>query len=176
MELENLNSYLSNPSNENLFTQFFHGCIDEICGYPGPNYQQFVNIGWSNDEYKYFHKYIIKLFKNPLVLYCDTTKMPQEFLELPENIKTKIISCVNVRLDTLTSALITEVSQREKSTVTDFDWRVKMIMGSSHVASLKLPVVQLDLLVKEKNIKDIINVEMDRDQLDCFIKTLEAVL
>ncbi|XP_044593219.1 COMM domain-containing protein 8-like [Cotesia glomerata] len=174
MELKHLNSFLTDPVNENDFTQFFHGCINEICGYPGPSYQQFVNIGWSCDEYKFFYNYTIKLFRNPAVLYCDMTKMPPEFGDLPENIKRKIIICLTVRLEKLTNALVSEALQRERSTMVDFDWRIKMIMGSSHVASLKQPIVQLDLFVKDKGAKEIVNVEMDRDQLDSFIKTLEA--
>ncbi|KAG8035228.1 hypothetical protein G9C98_001718 [Cotesia typhae] len=86
----------------------------------------------------------------------------------------KIIICLTVRLEKLTNVLVSEALQRERSTMIDFDWRIKMIMGSSHVASLKQPIVQLDLFVKDKGAKEIVNVEMDRDQLDSFIKTLET--
>uniref|UniRef100_A0A6V7J997 COMM domain-containing protein n=1 Tax=Bracon brevicornis TaxID=1563983 RepID=A0A6V7J997_9HYME len=48
-----------------------------------------------------------------------------------------------------------------------------MIMGSSKVSSLKEPVVQLDLRVKEKELERILDIEMNRDELDSFIRILE---
>lgn len=52
--------------------------------------------------------------------------MPQEYHELPEPIQQHILSCLIVRREQLTDALLNEYSKEKQDTVTDFDWRLKV--------------------------------------------------
>lgn len=101
--------------------------------------------------------------------------MPQEFFQVPESLQAKILSCLRIRQESLAKALTTELSQNNTPTIVDFDWRLKMIMGSSKVASLREPLLQLDLRVVEKKKESIIGLEMNKEELDIFIKALETV-
>ncbi|XP_015112024.1 COMM domain-containing protein 8 [Diachasma alloeum] len=174
MDGENLNSCLTREENNNLLTQFLHSCVSEVCGSSGPEYSHFSKMGWTEDEYSYTHKILLTLFNKPAVLHLDDAKMPQQFFHMPENVQTIILSCLKIRRDQLAKALAFNHSQKQTATMMDFDWRLKMVMGSSKVSSLKEPLLQLDLRVKEKGEEEILGIEMNREELDSFIKTLEA--
>ncbi|XP_011314666.1 COMM domain-containing protein 8-like [Fopius arisanus] len=174
MDGQHLNLCLAKEDNKTLLTQFIHSCISEICCSSGPTYSQFFNIGWTEDEYNYIHKILLVLFNNPAVLHLDDTKMPAEFFHVPENVQVIILDCLKIRRDQLLKALAFNHSQKQTATMIDFDWRLKLVMGSSKMSSLKEPLLQLDLRVKEKDQEEILDIEMNREELDGFIKTLEA--
>lgn len=49
-------------------------------------------------------------------------------------------------------------------------------MGTSKIASLREPLLQLDFIVEEKGTRRIINVEMNKEELDTLITTMETVI
>lgn len=52
--------------------------------------------------------------------------MPQEYQELPEQVQQIILTCLKVRREQLTNALLREHYKRKLPTVTDYDWRLKV--------------------------------------------------
>lgn len=61
--------------------------------------------------------------------------------------------------------------------VTDFDWKLKWVIGSSSLSSLREPILQMDLHTKqikdETVIKDTVNFEMNIVELNTFINAIE---
>ncbi|KAK9307858.1 hypothetical protein QLX08_001929 [Tetragonisca angustula] len=160
-----------------VLKELLHACVDEICGRPGPTYHKFVNsMDWSKEEYEETYKLISTLLRHPASLYLTEEKMPQEYHELPEQIQQNILSCLKVRREQLTDALLMECSKEKHETVIDFDWRLKLIMGSSKLASLREPLLQLDLILEHKNSKRILDFELNKDELDTFINTMEGIV
>lgn len=49
-------------------------------------------------------------------------------------------------------------------------------MGSSKLASLREPLLQLDLMIESKNSKRILDMELNKDELDTFINTMESIV
>jgi hypothetical protein len=49
-------------------------------------------------------------------------------------------------------------------------------MGSSKMASIKEPLLQLDLFLQNKQKEEMIEIELDKDELDSFINTIESIL
>lgn len=49
-------------------------------------------------------------------------------------------------------------------------------MGSSKLASLKEPLLQLDLIVENKESKRILGLELNKDELDMFINAMESIV
>lgn len=47
-------------------------------------------------------------------------------------------------------------------------------MGSSKIASLRESLLQLDLIVEDTESRCIINLELNKDELDTIINALEA--
>lgn len=48
-------------------------------------------------------------------------------------------------------------------------------MGSSKMASLRESLLQLDLIVENKESRRIINLELNKDELDTMINSLEKL-
>ncbi|KOC69028.1 COMM domain-containing protein 8 [Habropoda laboriosa] len=161
-----------------VLKELLHACVDEICGKPGPTYHKFVNsMDWSREEYEGSYKLISMLLRNPASLYLTEEKMPQEYHELPEHIQQNILTCLKVRREQLTDALLIEYSKEMNETVTDFDWRLKLVMGSSKLASIREPLLQLDLTVENKVSKRrILGLELNKDELDMLINAMESIV
>lgn len=49
-------------------------------------------------------------------------------------------------------------------------------MGSSKLASLREPLLQLDLILESKDSKHILDLELSKDELDTFINTMENIV
>lgn len=47
-------------------------------------------------------------------------------------------------------------------------------MGSSKMASVKEPLLQIDLIFEEKEKEQILGLELNKEELDLLITTLEA--
>lgn len=52
--------------------------------------------------------------------------MPQEYHELPEQVQQNILTCLKVRREHLTNALLRKHYKRKLPTVIDLDWRLKV--------------------------------------------------
>jgi len=170
--------YISLFSEEksDVLKELLHACVDEICGRPGPSYRKFVNsMDWTRAEYEGVYKLILSLLRNPATIYMVEEKMPQEYHELPEQVQQIILTCLKVRREQLTNALLREHYKRKLPTVIDHDWRLKLVMGSSKMASLRESLLQLDLIVEVKESRRIINLELNKDELDTMINSLEKL-
>lgn len=49
-------------------------------------------------------------------------------------------------------------------------------MGSSRMASIREPLLQLDFILKEKQSDEILELELNKDELDLVINTIETVI
>ncbi|XP_003424158.1 COMM domain-containing protein 8-like [Nasonia vitripennis] len=156
--------------------KFLHRCIDEICNSTGPNFQHFKNVQWTKEEFNNVHKHISTFLHNPSCLYVDEEKMPLEYHEFPEHVQQAILTCLRVRKNQLTNALLYEYSSRHILTMLEFDWRLKYVMGSSKMASIREPLLQLDLILKEKQANQILELELNKDELDLVINAIETVI
>ncbi|XP_020281519.1 COMM domain-containing protein 8-like [Pseudomyrmex gracilis] len=171
--------YISLFSEEksDVLKELLHACVDEICGRPGPSYHKFINsMDWSKAEYEGVYKLISALLRNPASLYMVEEKMPQEYHELPEQVQQNILTCLRVRREQLTNALLREHYKRKLPTVVDFDWRLKLVMGSSKMASLRESLLQLDLTTEDAESRRVTNLELNKDELDTVINALEAAV
>ncbi|XP_014468048.1 PREDICTED: COMM domain-containing protein 8-like [Dinoponera quadriceps] len=176
--MENTQSlYISlfNEEKSDVLKELLHACVDEICGRPGPSYRKFINsMDWSRAEYEGVYKLISTLLRNPASLHMVDEKMPQEYHELPEQVQHNVLTCLKVRREHLTNALLREHYKRKLPTLTDFDWRLKLVMGSSKMSSLRESLLQLDLIVEDVESRRIINLELSKDELETVINALEA--
>lgn len=162
---------------ENVMKEFVHTCIDEICGRAGGKYKKFgEGLDWFKREHEDAYKLLSGVLRNPACLYLSEEKMPPEFHELPEAVQQQLLACLKIRREELTKALLKEESKNIRETVVDFDWRLKMVMGSSKLASLREPLVQLDLVVEKKEKREVLDFELNKEELGKMINALESVL
>lgn len=54
-------------------------------------------------------------------------------------------------------------------------WFPQLVMGSSRMASLRESLLQLDLMVEDVESRRTINLELNKDELETMINTLDAI-
>ncbi|XP_012283761.1 COMM domain-containing protein 8-like [Orussus abietinus] len=156
--------------------QFLHACIDEICDYSRVAYEDFsTTINWSREEYDTAYALISTLLQNPVLLYLSEEKASLEYLELPEEVRSCVVNCLKLRQEQLTNVLIRKASKKILPTLTDFDWRLRLLMGSSKLATLREPVLQLDLIVEDRKERNIVGMELNKEELETVINALESI-
>lgn len=64
--------------------------------------------------------------------------MPQEYHELPEQVQQNILTCLKVRREHLTNALLREHYKKKLPTIVDFDWRLKVFNMNNHFTFILL--------------------------------------
>ncbi|XP_058790979.1 COMM domain-containing protein 8-like [Phymastichus coffea] len=175
MDTDQTISGLFNKNEPEKLNKFLHECIDQICGCKGPLYQKYCNSSWTKEEFNDFYIQILKLLHNPNSLYCDIEKMSLEFHELPKHIQDAMMTCLKVRKSELTDALLYHYSSKHKPTLLNYDWSLKYVMGSSTMVSIREPLLQLNLICKDKKEENIIKLELDESELNMLIETLETV-
>lgn len=72
------------------------------------------------------------------------------------------------------------LAKKEDPACTGFDWKVKWIIGSSAMSSIREPVAQVDLqtlkINQKEHVKDTVKVEMNKGELDNFISQLQKAV
>lgn len=120
-------------------------------------------------------KYIKKFYRTAII---DKDFKPDPALsdEVNEALKT----CYVVRKGDIYQALAKEyILDKGHNIVENFDWKVKWILGSSDLATIKEPVIQVDLncIKKESdNVKrNVVNFEANSEKLDELIDALTQI-
>lgn len=86
--------------------------------------------------------------------------------------------CYEIRKSEIQRAVTTEcLAKSDSPVVTDFDWKLKWVVGSSSLSSLREPILQMDFHTKQIKDgflkKDIINFEMNIVELNTFINAIQ---
>lgn len=105
--------------------------------------------------------------------------MESKIQDLNPDSRQCIIDCYEIRKEEILQAIIREkLSKYGKPLVENIDWKLKWIMGSSKLASLREPLLQVDLHCfkkQDESARKTINFEMNLEQVDKLIAGLEKV-
>lgn len=149
-------------------------CVDELIGREIPSFNNISSdIQWTIDESDKARNLIRNLYKSNLL---NNTEFQTNLIDLPDNINEAIKNCYDVRKDEILQAVAKDnFRQAQLPLVENFDWKLKWINGSSKLASLSEPVLQVDLhCMGIDKPKTTVNFEMNLEQLDQFILELES--
>lgn len=154
-----------------VFLQFLDYCVDELVGrentWNDPNTKSEAIIETKNYVKRFYRTSVIEKDCKPDAALSD---------EVKEALKV----CYDIRRDDIFQALAKEcVLNKGHNLVENFDWKVKWILGSSDLATIKEPIVQVDLycINKEKDTlkRNIVNFEANSEKLDELICALTQV-
>ncbi|KAL7296704.1 hypothetical protein TKK_0010118 [Trichogramma kaykai] len=174
-EIENCILFAENNQVELL--KFVHSCMDEVCNLAGPTYKQFKQIGWSKEEFKKVHTFFITLFYNPACLFIDDEKkMPFQYQLISKHVKVVLLKSLRLHRNQITDSLLQKYSSKHFSTLDNYDWRLKYIMGSSKMISVKEPLLQLDLSFHENRNHKVLELELNKTELNLLINTIETAV
>lgn len=94
--------------------------------------------------------------------------------ELNANYQEAIIKCLKARKEEIRNALVETVNAISSAQLQDFDWQLKLALSSDKISMLQMPLLNLDLDVRENGEIKPISIEMNKEELQNLINALEA--
>lgn len=98
----------------------------------------------------------------------------QQLNELSSSYQEAITKCLKGRKEEIRYALVESISAISSAQLQDFDWQLKLALSSDKISMLQMPLLNLDLDVKENGEIKPVSVEMNKEELQNLINALEA--
>ncbi|NXS56390.1 COMD8 protein, partial [Brachypteracias leptosomus] len=153
--------------------EFLHKVVDGICGRTYPRYQDYGSI-WSLSEWMEVLEETVMYFKTAVGKNKSDEETAQQISELNSNYQEAITKCLKGRKEEIRNALVERVNAISFAQLLDFDWQLKLALSSDKISMLQLPLVNLDLDVRENGEVKPISIEMNKEELQNLINALEA--
>lgn len=133
------------------------------------------HVEWSETDYEKAHSLIQNFYRD-----CVAKTKTSGIEGAPPNVQNVIKDCYEARQGEIFQAVAkdTLLCSGAKNLVENIDWKLKWIMGSSKLSTLREPVLQMNLSCIEKseanvNVRNVVNFEMNPEQVDKLIDNLE---
>ncbi|XP_036619409.1 COMM domain-containing protein 8 [Trichosurus vulpecula] len=156
-----------------LGPKLLHKVIDGICGRAYPQFKDYDNI-WNSTEWINVLEDVSKFFKTVIGKNKDFEKVIEQLNHLSSDHQKTIMKCLKSRKDEIRKALLGEIIAISSAQLQDFDWQLKLALSSDKIATLQVPLLNLDLDVKENGDVKQYSVEMNKEELQNLINSLEA--
>uniref|UniRef100_H0VSK8 COMM domain containing 8 n=1 Tax=Cavia porcellus TaxID=10141 RepID=H0VSK8_CAVPO len=152
--------------------QLLHKIIDGICGRSYPLYQDYDSV-WDSTEWVHVLEDVTKFFKVVGKNVSDE-EILQQLNQLSSSHQEPIMKCLRSRKDEIKQVLLREIVNISSAQLQDFDWQLKLALSSDKIATLQMPLLTLHLDVKENGEVKPYSVEMNKEELQNLINSLEA--
>ncbi|XP_074848816.1 COMM domain-containing protein 8 [Carettochelys insculpta] len=153
--------------------KFLHQVVDGICGRAYSRYQDYSNI-WNLTEWMEILEEITAYFKTTVGKNLSDEEAVQQLNDLGSSYQKAITKCLRGRKEEIRHALVENVSAISSAQLQDFDWQLKLALSSDKISMLQMPLLNLDLDVRENGEIKPVSVEMNKEELQNLINALEA--
>ncbi|XP_032883994.1 COMM domain-containing protein 8 isoform X2 [Amblyraja radiata] len=153
--------------------RFIHRIIDGICGHALPRFRDYGNV-WSLVEWMEVLEEATAFIKHACSKHLSDEEVQQQLDGLSAAHQEAIFNCLKARKEELRWALIENTNSVTSAQLQDFDWQLKLPLSSDKIAFLQTPLLNLDLNVKENGVLKPVTIEMDKEELQTLIHSLEA--
>ncbi|XP_029444189.1 COMM domain-containing protein 8 [Rhinatrema bivittatum] len=153
--------------------QFLHKVIDGICGRAHPRFQDYGSI-WNLSEWLEVLEESTGVFKTMVGQNVSEEEVFKQLDGLNSSHQQAIMKCLKGRKDEIKQALVEKTSAMSSAHLQDFDWQLKLALSSDKISVLQMPLVNLDLDVRENDKIKPISIEMNKEELQNLINSLES--
>ncbi|XP_030766937.1 uncharacterized protein LOC115890754 [Sitophilus oryzae] len=170
--------FLSKLENIQHLPEFVHHCINTITNNSKVSTIESGggSIEWREDEAQRVRSFIQNLYREGIL--NGKLSLPRS---LPDGARAVIENIFELRRKDISNAVIKEnLAKNGEQVVENYDWKLKWIMGSSELASIREPVCQVDFHCltkddKEAIVRKTINFEMNLEKIDNLISVLKSM-
>ncbi|NXV72383.1 COMD8 protein, partial [Atlantisia rogersi] len=153
--------------------EFLHKIVDGICGRAYPRYQDYGSI-WSLSEWMEILEETMTYLKAVVGKTISDEEAAQQINELNSNYQEAITKCIKGRKEEIRNALVEKVNAISSAQLLDFDWQLKLALSSDKISMLQMPLLNLNLDVRENGEVKPISIEMNKEELQNLMNALEA--
>ncbi|XP_053922298.1 COMM domain-containing protein 8 isoform X1 [Cuculus canorus] len=153
--------------------EFLHKIVDGICGRAYPRYQDYSSI-WNLSEWMEVLEETRTYFKTVVGKNISDEEAAQQINELNSNCQEAITECLKGRKEEIRNALVERINAISSAQLQDFDWQLKLALSSDKISMLQMPLLKLDLDVRENGEIKPVSIEMNKEEVQNLINTLEA--
>ncbi|KAM4808947.1 COMM domain-containing protein 8 [Rhinophrynus dorsalis] len=153
--------------------QFFHKVIDGVCGRAQPRFQDYGNV-WSLREWLAVLEDSSKFFKTSVGRDEASEEVVNQLSGLSAEHQEAILKCLRSRKPEIEEALVENMCAMSSAYLQDFDWQLKLALSSDKLSTLQMPLVNLDLDISENGSVTPVSIEMNKEELQNLINSLEA--
>ncbi|XP_039607325.1 COMM domain-containing protein 8 [Polypterus senegalus] len=153
--------------------QFLHRVTDGICGRSFPRFQDYSTI-FTIAEFLELVNVITAFLKTAVGKKMNDEELQQSLSGLDSSHQQAIFHCLQSRREEIRHSLIEKTNAISTSQLQDFDWQLKLALSSDKISALQAPLVNLDLDIKENGAITPLSIEMNKDELQNLISSLEA--
>ncbi|XP_030048496.1 COMM domain-containing protein 8 isoform X2 [Microcaecilia unicolor] len=153
--------------------QFLHKIIDGICGRTQPRYQDYGSL-WNMTEWLEVLEELAVLFKTMVGQNMSEDETLKQLDGLNLSHQQAILKCLKGRKEEIRHSLVEKSSAMSSAHLQDFDWQLKLALSSDKISMLQMPLVNLDLDVRENDKIKSVSIEMNKEELQNLINSLES--
>ncbi|XP_072262360.1 COMM domain-containing protein 8 [Pyxicephalus adspersus] len=153
--------------------QFLHNVIDGICGQAYPRFQDYGGV-WNLKEWLQVLQDTEAFIRAVVGKDEPQEQLDNQLNELTAEYQGVILKCMKGRKPEIKDALLQKVCAMSSAYLQDFDWQLKLAMSSDKLSTLQLPLVNLDLDIVKNGTMTPISIEMNKEELQSLINSLEA--
>ncbi|XP_006004704.1 COMM domain-containing protein 8 [Latimeria chalumnae] len=153
--------------------KFLHKVIDGVCGRASPRFQDYGSI-WSLAEWLDVVEACAVFFRFAVGQQLSDTEVLQKMSALSPDHHEAMMKCLKGRKEEIRQALVEKTNEVSSAQLQDFDWQLKLALSSDKISSLQAPLLNLDLDVQENGKLKPVSIEMNKEELQNLINSLEA--
>ncbi|KAG8013436.1 COMM domain-containing protein 8 [Nibea albiflora] len=141
-----------------------HRVVDGLCGRDPPCRADYSST-WSLEEWLELLDSLTAFFS--LAVLAGLSGVGSGHAEA-------VLSVIRARREEIRRALLDRTNSISSATLQDFDWQLKLALSSDKISSLHTPLLSLSLDVRENMALRSVTMEMNREELNTLISSLEA--
>uniref|UniRef100_A0A674BHM4 COMM domain containing 8 n=1 Tax=Salmo trutta TaxID=8032 RepID=A0A674BHM4_SALTR len=154
-------------------SKLLHRVVDGVCGRESPRMADYGDM-WTLVEWMELLDSLSSLFRLAVGKNTPDEEVLASLADVGGGYGEAVLTVLRARREEIRQALVERTNNVSSSTLQDFDWHIKLALSSDKISSLQTPLLNLSLDVKENGALKPVSVEMNREELQTLISSMEA--
>ncbi|KAJ8385794.1 hypothetical protein AAFF_G00182380 [Aldrovandia affinis] len=153
--------------------KFLHRVVDGVCGRDPPRLRDYGNA-WSLTEWMELLDSLSSFFRIAVGKKYSDDEVEESLADLGSGQRDAILACLKARKEEVRQGLVERTNGVSSAQLQDFDWQIKLALSSDKISSLQMVLLSLSLDVKQDGVLKPVSLELNREELQTLINSLEA--
>ncbi|KAK5916264.1 hypothetical protein CgunFtcFv8_011267 [Champsocephalus gunnari] len=153
--------------------KFCHRVVDGLCGREPPRRSEHSTT-WSPEEWLQLLDSLSAFYRRAVGSDSSEDEVLGGLADVGSSHAEAVLSVLRARREEIHHALLDRTNSISSAVLQDFDWQLKLSLSSDKISSLHTPLLSLSLDVREDAALRSVTMEMNREELNTLISSLEA--